>query len=63
MRVVALLTVRNEERYMKRCLEYLYNEGIEVCVIDNGSTDKTLEIAESFRDKNVFRIEHYPFNG
>ncbi len=63
MRIVALLTVRNEERYLKRCLEFLYNEGIEVCVIDNDSTDKTLEIAESFRDKNVFRIEHYPFNG
>jgi glycosyltransferase involved in cell wall biosynthesis len=63
MRIVALLTVRNEERYLKRCLEHLHNEGIEVCVIDNGSTDKTVEIAESFRDKNVFRIEHFPFNG
>ena len=63
MRIVALLTVRNEERYIKRCLEHLHQEGIEVCLTDNGSTDKTLEIAKSFRKKNVIRIEHLPFKG
>ncbi|HEY9809673.1 MAG TPA: glycosyltransferase family 25 protein [Halomicronema sp.] len=63
LRVVALLTVRNEERYLARCLEHLYLQGIETCLIDNGSTDRTLEIAESFLDRGVFRIEHFPFNG
>lgn len=63
MRIVALLAVRNEERYLKRCLHHLNREGIEVCLIDNGSTDLTLEIAESFRDKNVIRIERLPFEG
>ena len=63
MRIVALLTVRNEVRYLKKCLEHLYNQGIDVCIIDNDSTDNTLEIAESFRKKNVIRIENIPYTG
>jgi glycosyltransferase involved in cell wall biosynthesis len=63
MKVVALLTVRNEERYLARCLEHLYSQRIETCLIDNGSTDNTLEIAQSFLGRGVIRIEHFPFNG
>jgi glycosyltransferase involved in cell wall biosynthesis len=63
MKIVALLTIRNEERFLTRCLTHLDQEGVKVCVIDNGSTDRSLEIAESFRDKNVIRIEHLPFHG
>ena len=63
MKVVALLAVRNEERYLERCLEHLYQQEIETCLIDNGSTDRTLEIARSFLDRGVFRIEHLPFTG
>lgn len=62
MKVVALLTVRNEERYLARCLEHLHSQGIETCLIDNGSTDRTLEIAHSFLSRGVFRIENLPFN-
>lgn len=63
MRVVALLAVRNEERYMERCLQHLYEQGIETCVIDNSSTDRTLEIARDYLCKGVFRIDKFPFNG
>lgn len=63
MRVVALLAVRNEEHYMERCLRHLYEQGIETCLIDNGSTDRTLEIARDYTNKGVFRIEKLPFNG
>ena len=63
MRIVALLAVRNEERYLGRCLEHLYQQGIETCLIDNGSIDRTLEIARSFLDRGVIRIEHLPFTG
>lgn len=62
LRIVALLTVRNEECYLATCLEHLYAQGIETCLIDNGSSDRTLEIAEKFRDRGVFRIEHLAFN-
>lgn len=63
MRVVALLSVRNEELYLARCLEHLYTQGIETCVIDNASTDRTLEIAKSYVQQGVCRIEHLPYEG
>ena len=63
MRIVALLAVRNEERYLQRCLEHLYRQMIDTCLIDNGSTDRTLEIARDFLDRGVIRIEHLPFTG
>jgi hypothetical protein len=63
MRVVALLTVRNEELYLGRCLAHLSEQGIETCVIDNESTDRTRAIAESFRHRGVFRIEALPYSG
>ncbi len=62
-RVVALLAVRNEELYLERSLQHLYEQGIETCIIDNDSSDRTIEIAKSFLGKGVFRIEHIPFNG
>ncbi len=63
MRIVALLAVRNEAYYIERCLQHLYGQGIETCLIDNGSTDQTLEIAKKYLQYGVFRIEHIPFNG
>jgi len=63
LRVVALLTVRNEELYLDRCLRHLINQGVEVCVIDNDSTDSTMEIARRYYGQGVFRIESIPFKG
>jgi len=63
MRIVALLAVRNEELYLERCLEHHFRQEIETCVIDNGSTDRTAEIARSFLDRGVIRIEQLPFSG
>ena len=63
LRIVALLTVRNEALYLARCLEHLYQQGVESCVIDNESTDDTLAIAQSFLDRGVFRIESQAYNG
>lgn len=63
MRVVALLTVRNEALYLARCLSHLCEQGVDVCVIDNDSTDESKSIAESFLGRGVFRIERLPFNG
>jgi len=63
LRVVAILAVRNEGLYLRRCLEHLYQQGIETCVIDNDSTDDTLSIAQSFIGRGVFRIEKMPYEG
>jgi glycosyltransferase involved in cell wall biosynthesis len=63
MRVVALMTVRNEELYLERCIQHLVNQGVEVCLIDNGSTDKTRDIASAYLGRGVMRLEEIPFNG
>lgn len=45
--------MRNEERYLSRCLESLARqdypkERFEIVVVDNGSTDRSMEIAKTF---------------
>jgi glycosyltransferase involved in cell wall biosynthesis len=57
------MTVRNEELYLPRALKHLRDQGIEVCLIDNGSTDSGIDIAHSFLGKGVLRIEQLPYKG
>ena len=61
MRVVALLAVRNEAHCLANCLRYLADEGVETCVLDNDSTDGSLDIAKEHLGKGVFRIERLPY--
>ena len=48
------LIVKNEERCLSRCLESFKDVVDEICILDTGSTDKTVEIAESFGAKVDF---------
>ncbi len=48
MRVVALLAAHNEERFVGGCIEHLSRHGVETYLIDNESTDATVEIARRF---------------
>jgi glycosyltransferase involved in cell wall biosynthesis len=63
MNVVALMTVRNEALYLERCLRHLHENDVKVCLIDNQSGDSSLDIARSFKCKNVIHIESLPFSG
>ena len=63
MRVVALLGIRNEELYLEMCIRHLVAQGVDVCVIDNDSTDRSLEIVRGFHGRGVFRIERLPYEG
>ncbi|MDP8217654.1 MAG: glycosyltransferase family 2 protein [Candidatus Theseobacter exili] len=57
MRIIAILAVYNEERFIIPCLNHYIRNGIEVYLIDNESTDKTVENAEQFLDKGLIGIE------
>ncbi len=46
--ISACLIVKNESEYLGRCLESLKGLVDEIVVVDTGSTDNTVEIAESF---------------
>ena len=55
--ITAVILTHNEERNLPRCLESLVGWIDEVMVVDSGSTDATLAIAERFR----CRVVQHPF--
>ncbi|TPI76912.1 glycosyltransferase family 2 protein [Mesorhizobium sp. B2-8-9] len=62
-RVVAVLTTRNEERFVAGCLENLFRQGVQVYICDNQSTDRTLEIAQRYRGAGLIGFESIPHSG
>lgn len=42
------MIVKNEEQYLKKCLESVKDAVDEIVIVDTGSTDKTKDIASSF---------------
>jgi glycosyltransferase involved in cell wall biosynthesis len=63
MRLLALLAVRDEIRYVDSVLAHLVEQGAEVCVIDHGSTDGTREVVERWLGHGVARLEDQPWTG
>jgi glycosyltransferase involved in cell wall biosynthesis len=63
MRIVAILASYNEERFIRTCLEHYLQQGIEVYLLDNDSTDKTVEIAKEFAGRHLIGVERIPRNG
>jgi tetratricopeptide (TPR) repeat protein len=53
------MIVKDEEEMLPGCLEAVAGAVDEIVVVDTGSTDRTVEIAESFGAKVV----HFPWNG
>lgn len=60
MRVVALLAAYNERRFVEPCLRHLSEQGVEAYLIDNCSTDETVEIAEAWLGRGLIGIEPFP---
>ncbi|MCX6827599.1 MAG: glycosyltransferase family 2 protein, partial [candidate division Zixibacteria bacterium] len=63
--VSVIIPVRNEERYIRRCLDSIVGqdyprENIEVIVVDGMSEDKTREILAEYRDRyaNIILIDN-----
>ena len=63
MRVIALLATYNEQRFIANCIEHLWWNGVETYLIDNDSTDRTLEIAERYRGRGLVGTERLPRDG
>lgn len=63
MRILATLTVRNEAPYIHPCLAWHIAQGLEIILIDNDSTDETLNLCEPFLGKGLLSIAHLPYPG
>lgn len=50
------MITKNEEKYLEGCLNSVKDVVNEIIIVDTGSTDRTLEIAESF-EANIIKIE------
>ena len=48
MKLSACMIVKNEEEYLPRALNNLIGVVDEICILDTGSTDRTIEIAEKY---------------
>lgn len=57
-RISACMIVKNEEELLQRCLSSIKNVADEIIIVDTGSTDNTITIANSFGAK----IYHRPWN-
>ncbi len=55
-----MLAAYNEERFISGVLEHLIGQGVEVYLIDNSSTDRTVEIAERYLGRGLIGIETLP---
>ena len=54
--ISVIINVYNGEKYIKQCLDSIVNQSytnLEILIINDGSTDGTLEICNSFRDQRI----------
>jgi glycosyltransferase involved in cell wall biosynthesis len=62
MRIVALVASYNERRFIEPCLDHLHQHGVNAYLIDNGSTDNTVALAERWLGRNLIGLESFPRN-
>lgn len=63
MRALAIVAAWNEERFIAGCFDHLLAQGLEVYLLDNDSTDRTVAIAEGYLGRGLRGIERLPRDG
>lgn len=54
--ISVIIPVYNSEKYLKQCLDSVINQtynNLEIIVVNDGSTDKSLEIIKSYKDSRI----------
>ena len=59
MKVVGMLLVFNDEDIVTEVIESLLSQGLELVVLDNGSTDNTFQICEKFLGKGILQLKQF----
>ena len=63
LRCAAIVCVRNEQFHLPRVLGQLIDAGIDVAIIDHGSTDDSVSICERLLGRGVVSIDNLPWTG
>ena len=61
MKISVILSVYNEEKYIRKAIESILNQSLkdlELIIINDGSTDNTLDIINSFDDERITVIDN-----
>ena len=53
MKLALILMIKNESKILQRCLEAVENVADCFCILDTGSTDNTVEIANKFLETHT----------
>jgi len=59
MKLVGMLPVFNSEDILEEVIEHLLSQGVNLVVLDNGSTDGSFEICKKFENKNQIKLRQY----
>jgi len=54
--ITVIINVYNGEKFIKKCLDSIINQtykNLEILIINDGSTDKTLSIINTYKDKRI----------
>ena len=61
MKFSIIVPVYNVEKYVKRCLDSIFNQtykDFEVIVVNDGSTDKSMNIVKKYKDVKIINEEN-----
>ena len=56
MKIYGLLTMYNDEDIIQEVIEYYISQNISLIILDNGSTDKSFQIAKKFENYNSIEV-------
>lgn len=61
--ICAVIAARNEFPYLRVLLPMLANQGIDVAIVDNGSTDASIDLYSSYIRNPIILVEHLRYKG
>jgi len=59
MKVIGMLLTYNEEDTIREVIESLLAQGLELVVLDNGSSDQTFEICKKFQGRGILQLKQF----
>lgn len=59
MKVIGMIPIFNDEDVIEEVIEHLISQGIQIVILDNGSTDSSYKICEKFLDHGVLDLKQF----